>query len=101
MGKFLLLVVLVLSGLSVPLLLQQGCGERVPPAAAATAFPSLCLAALALEAERRGEPMRPGAERYCSDPELPGRIARLLEMAEALHQEVQVLTAEDAGSAVH
>jgi len=81
---------MVAVGLSVPVI-QQGCAELQEPQTAAQAFQSVCLAALSVEAERRGGGLSEAGIRVCSDPKLPERIISLLELAGARAPELAPL----------
>jgi len=72
---------MVAVGLSVPVI-QQGCAELQEPQTAAQAFQSVCLAALSVEAERRGGGLSEAGIRVCSDPKLPERYFIGPDMAE-------------------
>lgn len=82
----------IVLGASVPLLLQQGCGLlQDHPRTAVEAFQAVCVAALEVESENRHRALTDQAIRYCSDPELPDRIVSLLEMAQHVDDEPDLL----------
>lgn len=71
-------------GVSVPVLFQSGCDGQLRPQTAAEAFRTVCLAAVAYEADKRQTDLTDRALRYCADPSLPSRIVTLLELAQQL-----------------
>lgn len=68
-------------GIGTPVLLQSCGAARVEPETAVQAFQAVCVAAVKVEAEKRGTDLSDLALQVCSDPNLPTRVVHLLELA--------------------